>query len=100
MRKQITLNVNEIRTFELESHEGGGYLWTIVSNDDSIAKVQIKKQEPKRGVAATPLGQCYPTLVEIKALSPGKATILLEEKRSWEKDVRPLNTCRVYVISK
>ena len=100
MRKQITLNVNETRVFELESHEGGGYLWTVASNDENIARVQLRKPEPKQRTAATPLGKSFPTLVEIKALSPGKTTILLEEKRSWEKDVRPLNTCRVYIISK
>ena len=69
MRKRITLKVDETRTFELESHEGGGYSWTIVSNDESVAQVQIKRHQPTQEIAATPLGMSFPALVEIKALA-------------------------------
>ena len=96
MRKIISLNVNETLTFELESHEGGGYCWTIVTNDESVAKVKLKKQMPTRKVTDIPLGKSFPTLVEIKAVAPGKTTVLLEEKRSWEKD-KSLNVCKAYI---
>jgi predicted secreted protein len=97
MRKRITLKVNETRTFELESHEGGGYRWTIASNDENVTNVQIKRNKPTQEIAVAPLGKSFPALVEIKALAPGKSTILLEEKRSWEKDIKPLNNCRIYI---
>lgn len=97
MKKRITMKVNETRTFELESHEGGGYHWTIASNDESITKVRIKPQKPTQEPSATPLGKSFPTLVEIKALAEGKVIVLLEEKRVWEKEISPLNTCRIYI---
>ena len=97
MRKRITIKVNETRSFELESHEGGGYRWTIASNDENVAEVQIKSLKPTQDIASVPLGKSFPALVEIKALAEGKAVILLEEKRAWEKDNKPLNTCRIYI---
>lgn len=97
MRKRITIKVNETRSFELESHEGGGYHWTIASNDENVTRVHIKPHKPTQEPAAAPLGKSFPTLVEIKALAEGKSVILLEEKRAWEKDINPLNTCRIYI---
>ena len=100
MRKRITIKVNETRTFELESHEGGGYQWSIASNDENVTQVQIKRHKPAQDQSAAPLGKSFPTLVEIKALAEGKSIILLEEKRAWEKDIKPLNTCRIYITIK
>ena len=97
MRKRITLKVNETRTFELESHEGGGYCWTIASNDESVTEVNIKRHEPTQEIATAPLGKSFPSLVKIKALAKGKAIVLLEEKRAWEKDIKPLNNCKIYI---
>ena len=97
MRKRITIKVNETRSFELESHEGGGYRWTIASNDENVAEVQIKRHKPSQDTVSAALGKSFPALVEIKALAEGKSVILLEEKRAWEKDIKPLNTCRIYI---
>jgi len=97
MRKRITIKVNETRTFELESHEGGGYRWTIASNDENVTQVQITRHKPTQEVSAAPLGKSFPTQVEIKALAEGKSVVLLEEKRDWEKDIKPLNICRIYI---
>ena len=97
MRKRITLKVDETRTFELESHEGGGYSWTLVSNDEKVTQVQIKRHQPTQENVVAPLGKSFPAHVEIKALAQGKTVVLLEEKRAWEKDVKPLNNCRIYI---
>ena len=97
MRKRITIQVNETRTIELESHEGGGYRWTIASHDEDITHVQIKRHKPTQKIAAAPLGKSFPALVEIKALAEEKSVVLLEEKRAWEKDIKPLNICRIYI---
>ena len=97
MRKRITIKVNETRTFELESHEGGGYQWSIASNDESVTEVQIKRHKPTQEISESPLGKSFPALVEIKALAKGKTIVLLEEKRAWEKDTKPLNNCKIYI---
>ena len=96
MRKRITLKADETRTFELESHEGGGYLWSVVSNDEFV-QVQLSKKTPSKGNGKQPLGKSFPVLVEIKGLSVGKAIVVLEEKRPWEKGIKPLNTCRICI---
>lgn len=99
MRKRITLKADETRTFELESHEGGGYLWSVVSIDEYV-QVQLSKKTPSKDNEKQPLGKSFPVLVEIKALSEGQAIVVLEEKRPWEKDIKPLNTCRIYITIK
>ena len=71
MRKRFKLKAGDTRTFELESHEGGGYLWSVVSNDECI-KVQLSKKTPSKGNEKQPLGKSFPVLVEIKALSEGQ----------------------------
>ena len=98
MYKRVTLGVNETRTIDLETHEGGGYLWRVVSNDESMTQVQISSQKPKNRVG--PIGKSFPIQVEIKALATGKAVIVLEEKRAWEKDTKPLNNCRITITIK
>lgn len=99
MRKRFKLKAGDTRTFELESHEGGGYLWSVVSKDECV-KVQLSKKTPSKDNEKQPLGKSFPVLVEIKALSEGQAIVVLEEKRPWEKDIMPLNTCRIYITIK
>ena len=99
MRKRIKLKAGDTRTFELESHKGGGYLWSIVSNDECV-KVQLSKKTPSQDNELRPIGKSFPVLVEIKALSEGQAIVVLEEKRPWEKDNKPLNNCRIYITIK
>lgn len=100
MRKRITLKVNETYAFELESHEGGGYLWKVVSNDDPITRVQIKPRETTQDMTANPIGKSFPVQVEIEAHAEGKSIVILEEKRTWEKDTKPLNICRISITVK
>lgn len=100
IRKKITLKVNETRAFELESHEGGGYHWAIVSNDESLTQVQLKPQLPTYDDVPQPLGKSFPVLVEVKALTIGQSAVVLEEKRPWENDVKPLNICGINITIK
>ena len=77
MRKRFKLKVGDTRTFELESHEGGGYLWSVVSKDECV-KVQLSKKMPLQDNEMQPFGKSLPVLVEIKGLSVGKAIVVLE----------------------
>lgn len=85
---------------ELESHEGGGYLWTIASNDEAITQVRIMPHESTQCAMTTPIGKSFPVRVEITALSEGESVVVLEEKRSWEMDVKPLNSYRINITVK
>jgi len=97
MRKRITLKVNHTYALELETHGGGGYLWSVASNDETVTEVQIVPRKPAHVNGLAPIGKSFPVQVEIKALAEGKTVVLLEEKRAWEKDIEPLNTCRIYI---
>ncbi len=100
MNRKFTLEVNETLAFELESHAGGGYSWAIASNDETITEVHLKSHDPNRDIALSLIGKSFPVVVEIKALAKGKSVILLEEKRAWEKDAKPLNTCKINITIK
>ncbi len=100
MKKDITLEVNETCSFELESHTGGGYSWTVVSNDEDITEVQIKPCKPDQDSGPRPIGKGFPVKVEIKALAKGITIVLLEEKREWDKDTKPLNLCKLKITVK
>ena len=71
-------------------------MWSVVSNDECV-KVQLSKKTPSQDNEKQPLGKSFPVWVEIKAHSEGQAIIVLEEKRPWEKGIKPLNTCRIYI---
>lgn len=86
--------------FELESHAGGGYFWTVVSNDEKITEVQIKPCKPNQDSAPRPIGKGFPVIVEIKALAKGNTFVILEEKRTWGKDTKPLNICKIKITIK
>lgn len=94
------MNVNDTFTIELESHEGGGYSWTVASNDEEVIQVRFLPHEPKQGMEVTPIGKSAPVQVELKALAVGKSVVVLEEKRSWEIGVKPLNICRINITVK
>ncbi len=74
-------------------------MWSVVSNDECV-KVQLSKKTPSKGNEKQPLGKSFPVLVEIKALSEGQSIVVLEEKRPWEKETKPLNNCRIYITIK
>lgn len=97
MNKEITLRLDERYAFDLETHGGGGYLWRVVDNDESVLHVEIKPWKASQDISAIPIGKSFPVQVEIKALAIGNATLLLEERRGWEKDSEPLNRCSVTV---
>lgn len=99
-RRTLSLHVNDTFTLELESHEGGGYLWTIASNDEAVAQVRIVPRGSTQCATATPIGKSLPVRVEITALAEGKTVVVLEEKRSWEMDVKPLNIYKINITVK
>lgn len=100
MKKEIILRINGTYSFQLESHGGGGYSWFIVSNNEEITEVILKSSVSEHDINLTPLGKNYPIEVEIKALAKGKSLIVLEERRGWEPDVPPLNSCKLIVTIK
>lgn len=97
MKKEITLRLNESYTFDLETHGGGGYLWRVASCDESIAQVEIKPHKVSQDIATLPLGKSFPVQVLIKALAVGECTLILEERREWEKEAKPLNACTITI---
>lgn len=100
MKKEIIMSVNEIYSFTLESHIGGGYLWTIVSNDEKITNIELTSQTSTKAIDSIPIGKSFPTQVDIKAIAKGKSVIILEEKREWEERKKPLNSFKLTITVK
>ena len=100
MKKEIILKVSDTYVFELESHAGGGYSCTPISNNEEITEVRLKSRKPDQGITLNPVGKGFPVEVEIKALAKGRSVVLLEEKRAWERETQPLNSCRIKITVK
>lgn len=94
------MSVNEIYSFELESHMGGGYQWTTASNDENITKIELTTQTSTKTIDSIPIGKSFPTQVEIKAIAKGKSVVVLEEKREWEEGKKPLNSFKLTITVK
>lgn len=100
MKKEITLKLNEQYSFDLETHEGGGYSWTIVSNNETVTEVSLTPRLLEFDTEHLPIGKSAPVEVIIKAISKGSSKIVLEERREWEKKTKPLNSCKLNITVK
>ena len=69
----------------------------IASNDEAVTQVLIMPCESMRCAMANPIGKSSPVRVEITALAEGESVVVLEEKRSWEMGVKPLNSYRINI---
>ncbi|WP_314749203.1 hypothetical protein, partial [Tannerella forsythia] len=59
-----------------------------------------KSRKPDQDITLNPVGKGFPVEVEIKALAKGRSVVLLEEKRVWERETQPLNSCRIKITVK
>ena len=59
MKKEIILKVSDTYVFELESHAGGGYSWTPVSNNEEITEVRLKSRKPDQDITLNPVGKGF-----------------------------------------
>lgn len=82
--ERLRLSPGDERRIALPSHGGGGYRWQVGVEGDSVdVNVDFDDALPLQDlpVPAQSVGQ----VLAIVAVRPGDATVLLQERRSWEE---------------
>lgn len=96
---EITLRVGETYTLPLQGRGSAGYSWNYtISGDRNAVEVLVEgaSAPPQPGGKPPPTGSAQERLV-LKAKEPGKATVELALRRSWEKNRSPLSELRILV---
>ena len=83
---EIKLKVGDSTEVSLESLSTAGYTWEVKNPDSTIVSVtQVDNQQ--QGGQFLPAGRSFDEMYSIKALHTGAATVLFQQKRSWEDTV-------------
>jgi predicted secreted protein len=80
----VELRVGEKTTIRLPGLATSGYRWTAHASGDAVT-VSTRPADPGR---RTP-GANADEIVEIEGRRPGRATVTLEPRRSWEDRPEP-----------
>jgi predicted secreted protein len=88
------LKVGDEIAISLPGRSASGYRWTAsVSGDADAVKVTVSLVGADVGAAG--VGASAAEKVVVRAERPGAATVLLVQRRPWEKDSEPLRTMRI-----
>lgn len=83
---EIKIKVGDSTEIRLESLSTAGYTWEVKNDDSTIVSVvPVKNQQ--QGGQFLPAGRSFEEVYTIKALHTGAATVLFQQKRSWEDTV-------------
>lgn len=85
----LTLQPGERATVRLPGLGTAGYQWTQHVDGDADAVAVSLDTAPAEEIAGRPLGTSVDELAVIEARHHGRATVVLEQRRSWEKEPDP-----------
>ena len=93
------LKLGEVMEITLESNQSTGYSWfASVSNPDVLAQMgEPEYIEPTQSSSTMILGAPGTETFMFQGTDAGSATITLDYKRPWEKDVAPEKTITITV---
>jgi predicted secreted protein len=92
---EVTLRVGERTTIRLPGLGTSGYRWTfVVSSGDAVIVSVSPAPRP-----AGPPGASVDELAVIEGHHPGRATVTLEHRRSWEKQAHDQRVVEVTVTT-
>ena len=95
--KKIELAPGEVYTVEVASLGSAGYSWLTTKNNEEVAHISFTTIENKGNKT---IGGSVKMRIAIKALKKGTSEIKLEHKRSWEKEVPPIDSLELKVVVK
>ncbi|WP_300602838.1 protease inhibitor I42 family protein [Niabella sp.] len=98
MEKKITLKVNEVFQLQLDSLGGAGYSWVVTENNEAVTEVIVGTAGDNAAAKKLPPGAAVTLNVAIRGLKPGSSRITIVQKRVWETDKAPADTCRITVV--
>jgi predicted secreted protein len=93
----ITLQKGEIKHFELSSNPTTGYSWYLSKEIPKNAPIVVVKsgyQADDTGLVGSGGTQWW----DIKGIKKGSYTLILEYKRPWEKNVKPVDRKKIVII--
>jgi inhibitor of cysteine peptidase len=93
--KTIELNVGEAFTVTLEGNPTTGYNWELVATEGAVVE---QVGEPEFDSDSNLVGAGGSITLNFKATNPGRQTLELVYRRSWEEDVAPLDTFAVNLV--
>jgi inhibitor of cysteine peptidase len=91
----IDITIGSALVVQLPSNPSTGYNWTI-AGEPSPLKLQ-KTSFRKGATKASSVGASGTAIFQLRASSPGLATLTLIYRRSWEYNVAPIKTFTVRV---
>jgi inhibitor of cysteine peptidase len=93
--RTIYLQKGECFAITLESNPSTGYAWEIVPVEKSILTLVIREDiQSKSGL----LGASGQVVLVFEAAANGRETLQLLYRRSWEKDVPPVNSFELNMV--
>lgn len=87
MENQVTLEVGERSSIRLPGLGTVGYRWTSHVSGDAVT-VSVAPA-PREEIDGRPPGASVDEIAVIEARHPGRATVTLEQRRSWESKPQP-----------
>ena len=94
--REMQLKKGQTLVVTLEANPTTGYSWEVAEPLDE----QVLRQagEPEFKPESDLVGAGGVQILRFEAVNAGKTTLRLAYRRSWEKDVEPLNTFSIQVV--
>jgi len=89
--KTFSSSVNQKFTLQLDVHFDGGYQWAYSISDTNVVRIDSTRSAPKSRDRNLLGGLAVQTLF-FRTLQPGQSVITLTERRSWEKNIAPIDS--------
>jgi len=83
----VELRVGEKTTIRLPGRATSGYRWIAHVSGDAVT-VEVRPA-PREEIAGRPPGAGVDEIATIEGRHPGRVTVTLEQRRSWENQPRP-----------
>jgi predicted secreted protein len=93
---EVTLRVGERTTVRLPGLGTVGYRWASHVSGDAVA-VSVRPA-PRAEIDGRPPGASVDEIAVIEGRHPGRATVTLEQRRSWESRPQPQDQQVIEVI--
>jgi inhibitor of cysteine peptidase len=96
---EVELAPGEGLSITLESNPSTGFRWEVAEIDESILQQAGEAHYAPADPGQPPLpGQGGRETLRFQAVGPGRTTVQLAYRRSWEKDVEPRKTYSLHIV--
>jgi inhibitor of cysteine peptidase len=92
--KQVELEQGQDLIVVLEGNPSTGYGWEVAEIDEQVLQAGSAEFQPRSDLEGAPGAFALP----FQAVGKGQTTLRLNYRRSWEKDVQPVETFAVQVV--